>query len=238
MDKQIIKDDILAMFDVIKQREGVDNLVNFLENDSDYFTAPSSTKFHCAYEGGLAEHSYNVADLLFKKNDQFNLFYEYETLAICGLLHDLCKVNFYKIVSEDPTDAQMNYLTRLCKGKIPIVSGKLHKAYVSNLINFYVKGGEMPVYAEGSYQVDDQFPIGHGEKSVIMIQKFMPLTDIEIMAIRWHMVGFDAGIHFNYPSGFPFRAATELSPLVTLLATADMEASNILERGNQPITKR
>jgi hypothetical protein len=45
--------------------------------------------------------------------------------------------------------------------------------------------------------------------------------------IRWHMIAFEAGIHFDYPTGFPFRQAVKEYPLVTLLFTADFEASNI-----------
>jgi hypothetical protein len=220
--------DILTAIDVI-ERDGIENLKTWLK-ESDYFSAPSSTQYHCAYEGGLAQHSWNVFDLLVKKNDHYETCYDYSTLAICGLFHDLCKVNFFKLIEEIPTDAQMNYLTKLCKGKIPTVPGKLHKDYVSKLINFYAKGGPEPEYTKGSYVVDDLLPLGHGEKSVIVLQKFIDLTDEEMLAIRWHMVAFDPGIHFNYPSGFPFREATKRSPLTTLLFTADFEASNILER--------
>lgn len=101
--------------------------------------------------------------------------------------------------------------------------------------NFYVKGTKN-VKENGRwiekqvYKVNDQFPFGHGEKSVSILQDYMSLTDEEKLAIRWHMVAFDPGIHFNYPSGFPFRAAANKYPLVTLLFTADYEASQILER--------
>ena len=224
-----IKEDILTMLDTVK-RTGVDDLKKWLL-ETDFFAAPSSTRFHCAYEGGLAEHSWNVADLLFKKNEQFNLYYDYDTLAICGLCHDLCKINMYKLVAEDPTQAQMKYLMSLCNGRLPAVPGKLHKGYVSDLINHYVNKTEKPPeYTFGEYKVEDQFPIGHGEKSVVLAQRFIELTDDEAVAIRWHMASFDAGIHFNFPSGFSYRAACDKSPLVTLLFTSDAEASAILER--------
>jgi len=72
--------------------------------------------------------------------------------------------------------------------------------------------------------------MGHGEKSVSILQDFFLLTEQEKLAIRWHMTAFDAGIHFGYPSGFAFREAVKKYPLVTLLFTADYEASNIIER--------
>ena len=43
-------------------REGIENLINWLENESDFFTSPASTKYHLNYEGGLLEHSLNVLD--------------------------------------------------------------------------------------------------------------------------------------------------------------------------------
>ena len=45
------------------QREGIEELIKFIEN-SDFFTAPASTKFHGDYEGGLLEHSLKVYDIL------------------------------------------------------------------------------------------------------------------------------------------------------------------------------
>lgn len=80
------------------------------------------------------------------------------------------------------------------------------------------------------YVVKDQFPMGHGEKSVSILQDFFVLTEEEKLAIRWHMAAFDASIHFGYPNGFAYREACNKYPLVTLLFTADYEASNIIEK--------
>ncbi len=85
-------------------REGADKLLEFLTSPekSDFFTAPASTRYHGAYEGGLLEHSLNVYECLvdFCNTDRFkNKFgftFSNESIAIAALLHDLCKVNFYK----------------------------------------------------------------------------------------------------------------------------------------------
>lgn len=79
-------------------REGIEELIKFLEN-SDFFTAPASTKFHGDYEGGLLEHSLKVYDILCEKvkNPGIELNVSEDTLKIVALLHDICKVNFYKI---------------------------------------------------------------------------------------------------------------------------------------------
>jgi len=44
---------------------------------------------------------------------------------------------------------------------------------------------------DGKYSVKDQLPMGHGEKSVYLVMKFMDLTDDEALAIRWHMGAYD-----------------------------------------------
>ena len=76
-------------------RPGMESLVAWLENETDFFTAPASTRAHGVYEGGLLVHSLNVYKLLtsFAKNIPGLAT---EAIIIVGLLHDLCKVNFYK----------------------------------------------------------------------------------------------------------------------------------------------
>lgn len=76
------------------QRESMENLITWLREETDFFTAPASTNGHCAYDGGLLVHSLNVYKLL--KNFNKNIKCEREdSLVVAGLLHDVCKVNFY-----------------------------------------------------------------------------------------------------------------------------------------------
>lgn len=81
---------------VIK-RDGIRDLMEWLES-TDFFTAPASTRFHGAYEGGLARHSLNVYSQLESLADWYGYRDEYsrETLAIVALFHDVCKVGCYK----------------------------------------------------------------------------------------------------------------------------------------------
>ena len=80
------------------KREGIENLIAFLEK-TDFFTAPASTRFHGAYEGGLLEHSMKVYEILDKKIKQTYLDINIDdaTIKIVALLHDICKLNFYKV---------------------------------------------------------------------------------------------------------------------------------------------
>lgn len=77
-------------------REGMDKLIDFLEK-SDFFKAPASTKFHGNFEGGLAEHSYKVYEILKEKVKFAKIEVPEETIIISAILHDICKTNFYKI---------------------------------------------------------------------------------------------------------------------------------------------
>lgn len=131
-------------------REGAEELLEWMERETDFFTAPASTKHHLAYPGGLVEHSVNV----FRELRKVVIDNEptMEAVAICALLHDLCKANTY--VRE-------------------------HHA------------GPGEVY---SYVKKDRFPMGHGEKSVYLIARFMKLEDEEALAIRWHMGAWDDAV--------------------------------------------
>ena len=72
------------------------------------------------------------------------------------------------------------------------------------------------------YSIDDKIPLGHGEKSVILVMQHMKLTTEEIMAIRWHMAGFEPKENYKY-----MGKAYEEFPLCTYLSNADMRATYI-----------
>ena len=139
-------------------REGADKLLDFLENKSDFFTCPASTRYHGAYEGGLLKHSLNVYHCLVsymersRVKDEYGLSASDESIAIAALLHDLCKVNFYRTSYRNAKNEKTGQWE-----KVPY------------------------------YEIHDTLPYGHGEKSVYMISGFMRLTRDEAMAIRWHM---------------------------------------------------
>ena len=92
-----MKEEFLKLLRSI-QREGIDQLIAFIES-TDFFTAPASTRFHGDHAGGLLEHSMKVYEILVQKvkNASIKLDVSEDTLKIVALLHDICKVNFYKI---------------------------------------------------------------------------------------------------------------------------------------------
>ena len=86
------------MLELLKSinREGMDKLILFLEK-TDFFEAPASTRFHGCYEGGLVEHSIKVYEILSDKIYKSDLEIDSDTIKIVALLHDICKLNYYKV---------------------------------------------------------------------------------------------------------------------------------------------
>ena len=79
------------------QREGIEDLIKFI-NGTDFFKAPASTRFHGDFEGGLLQHSLKVYEILKEKlkNIPVEINVTEDTVKIVALLHDICKVNYYK----------------------------------------------------------------------------------------------------------------------------------------------
>ncbi|KLU66331.1 hypothetical protein DEAC_c17300 [Desulfosporosinus acididurans] len=238
------KEVILSLLGFVN-RPGIDRFINFL-NESDFFQAPCSTKHHLAKPGGLAEHSLHVYNLLYEKINRFGLEVPRDTITICGLGHDLCKVNYYQEGGDPCSDAQYNYLSNLWTQKQSFFeeSSKEKLASLLDEKNLFARSipsakatiiidwlknkpnnplPELPVV----FSVADKLPLGHGEKSVSILQDFIKLTDNEKLAIRWHMGAWDLS---DYSGRWSFNNANKLTPLVALLTTADFEASNILEK--------
>lgn len=98
------KEEFIELYRTHIKRSGAEKLLEYLESDaSDFFTAPSSTRFHGSHEGGLVEHSVNVYHCLKdylsrpRTKELYGMDYSDETIALVALLHDICKLNFYKV---------------------------------------------------------------------------------------------------------------------------------------------
>lgn len=143
-------------------RPGIDALIDFLDN-SDYFTAPASTKYHGAYEGGLAEHSVNVLDCMLTLNDTLNKVYgmpkdDLDSIIIVALLHDLCKTDTYhtkELWRKDANGKWESYIgyvrePKLCMGHGP------KSIYIANTyIGLSEKEAQAILYHMGAYDVSD-----------------------------------------------------------------------------------
>ena len=80
------------------------------------------------------------------------------------------------------------------------------------------------------YSIEDQFPYGHGEKSVYLIERFLRLKPLEAIAIRWHMGGFDDNARVG---GYNVSNTFTRYPLAVKLHLADLEATYLVEGGNK-----
>lgn len=106
MEKDIsaLKEEFVTIYRENIKRDGADRLLDYMLSDhSDFFTAPASTRFHGAHAGGLLEHSLNVYHCLKdylsrpRAKELYRMDYSEESIALCALLHDICKMNFYKV---------------------------------------------------------------------------------------------------------------------------------------------
>lgn len=192
------KEEFIAIFTENIKREGARELLAWLET-TDFFSAPASTKFHCACEGGLVQHSLSVYHTLMDRYFEEGIDNP-ESFAIAALLHDLCKANFYKVSTRNVKNEE---------------TGAWEK---------------VPYYA-----VEDQFPYGHGEKSVYLIERFLRLKPSEAMAIRWHMGGFDDAVRGG---SFALSLAFEKYPLAVKMHLADLESTYLREHHTSAVTRR
>ena len=80
-------------------REGADRLLEWLQT-TDFFTAPASTRYHCACPAGLVMPSIHVYEVMMEKHFDPETD-SAESFALCALLHDVCKAQFYKVSSRN-----------------------------------------------------------------------------------------------------------------------------------------
>ena len=100
-DIESIKKEYIDIYNKYIKREGSESLLEYLTK-SDFFVAPASSQFHSAFEGGLCLHSINVFKRLLSMvkseyGENFEEKVSMETLAICALLHDVCKIDTFKL---------------------------------------------------------------------------------------------------------------------------------------------
>lgn len=166
-----MKDEFLQIYKSIK-RDGADKLLEWLES-SDFFTAPASTKFHSNYEGGLCDHSVKVYKrfvrlLKDEYGDDYQNKISAESVAIIALLHDVCKVNTYKVemrnVKRDGVWVQEPFYTT--DDELPYGHGEKSVYMICGFtkltreeamaINWHMGGFDMRVKG-GSYAIGEAF---------------------------------------------------------------------------------
>ena len=182
-------------------REGIDNVIEDLE-DMGFFEAPASAGHHLNVAGGLVLHSVNT-----------------------------CKAALAVYEGMLPLEPE---LAGEVKRESVILASLLHDVCKSDIYKRTVKKRKNVLGqwedAEGYKVTYKSFPMGHGEKSVILLLcSGLELTDEEMLAIRWHMGAF--GLNLNsYEDVRNYDAARIKYPLVSIVHTGDTLAASIMER--------
>lgn len=179
-------------------RENIDYVIEDLDSWG-FFKAPASSQGHGAYPGGLLEHSLNVYDAAMEARK-----------AMLDLRPDL-------EADLDPDSIAIAALLHdVCKADFY----RLVKKKRRNEVGQYEEFEQYEIH-------DENFPVGHGEKSVILLlQSGLDLKDEEIYAIRWHMGPWN----LSRDDEKFYRQAGKASPLQPLIHAADTLASAIVER--------
>ena len=187
-------------------REGVEGVIEDLEEQG-FFTAPASAGHHLNTEGGLVEHSLNTAKA---------------ALAVWEGMKQLDATLETEVTRDSVIIASL--LHDVCKSDIYFRSIKKRKNRLGQWED-----------CEGYKVSYKDFPMGHGEKSVILLLcSGLDLSDEEMLAIRWHMGAW--GINMNsYEDERCYDTARALYPLVSIIQTADGLAAAILERTAEDI---
>lgn len=183
-------------------RAGVENLLAWLES-TDFFTAPAGAKHHGAHPGGLMVHSLNVYRRL-------------RELTIRDKTDPNEPGTYHMDHSEEETVAILALLHDVCKVGVYHTETKRRRNPDTGTWEDYQ-----------AYTFRDPLPLGHGEKSLYLITKYMDLTEEEALAIRWHMGAYDAAARSDLRD---LSAAMAMTPWVWRLQEADMCATHIDER--------
>lgn len=181
-------------------RQGVENVIVHLERLG-FFEAPASTKFHLSVKGGLMQHSWNVCNTALMLREQMILMKP-------------------ELAEKLPVESVIltSLLHDVCKSNI-------YKETLLNRKNDQGYWEKVP-----GYEVDySSLPLGHGEKSVIMLLSLgLKMTRDEMLAIRWHMTAWDLAFHSPEQKS-NLQVAKDMAPLCTLIQAADGLSSALLE---------
>lgn len=181
-------------------RQGVDSVIAYLEKVG-FFEAPASVNRHLSYEGGLVEHSLNVHRM---------------AMILRGQMIEIKPELAEQLAEDSVTIAAL--LHDVCKANIYKTAKKWRKDEQNRWEQY------------DTYEADySRFPLGHGEKSVIMLLRLgLTLTNDEILAIRWHMGAWNLPFQ-SYEDKCNISEASD-HPLTAVIQAADGLATHILEK--------
>lgn len=195
----IMKDEFISLLRST-DRQGVDSVIAYLEKVG-FFEAPASVNRHLSYVGGLVEHSLNVHRM---------------AMMLRGQMIEIKPELAEQLAEDSVTIAAL--LHDVCKANIYKTAKKWRKDEQNRWEQY------------DTYETDySRFPLGHGEKSVIMLLRLgLTLTNDEILAIRWHMGAWNLPFQ-SYEDKCNISEASD-HPLTAVIQAADGLAMHILEK--------
>ena len=195
-----MKEQFIKLLQATK-RTGIESVVSYLEQ-AGFFLAPASVSRHLSHEGGLLEHSLNVWKMA-----------QMLRMQTIGMRPELEK----QLPEDSVTIAAL--LHDVCKANIYKTVQKWRKDENNRWESY------------DAYDTDySRFPVGHGEKSVIMLLRLgLQLTNDEIIAIRWHMGAWNLPMQ-SYEDKQNISVAYDGCPLAAIIQAADALATHILEK--------
>lgn len=189
-------------------RDGMDGVIEDLESMG-FFEAPASAGHHLNVKGGLVLHSLNTCKA---------------ALAVWESMKPIEPTLEREVPRESVIIASL--LHDVCKTDI-------YKPGMRRRKNNLGVWEDVPGYTV-SYK---DFPMGHGEKSlVLLLISGLELTDAEMLAIRWHMGPWGLNMS-SYEDQRSYDAAQILYPLVVIIHAADSLAAGIMERTEEDMER-
>ncbi|HQE66577.1 MAG TPA: HD domain-containing protein [Bacillota bacterium] len=164
---------------VSERKEQFDRLISFIEKETTWLTAPASTKYHLCKEGGLLEHSINVAETILKVKAAIAPEITDESCVIVALLHDLGKVGMPgnpQYIRNEPSEKQKMYgykpdypyrfNSELTYLSVPVRSIYLALKYIS----LTEEEVQAIVYHDGQYVEDNRSCATHEKPLTLLLQ--------------------------------------------------------------------
>lgn len=186
-------------------RNGIENLIIFLREQSDFYSAPASARYHMNVKGGLCQHSLNVYHNLKKLNEIYGTNFDEESMIVAALLHDLAKIDYYEYYVQNRKQYTPHGKQFDDNGKFNWIQVGAYRVKDSTERNY--------VYSE------------HGVCSYLLASKYIKLTEDEGVAIINHHMDLDK-------NGYIRTDISEIYnryPLASLLHIADCMATYLDE---------
>ena len=157
-----------------------------------FLTAPASTKYHGNYPGGLFDHSYTVMNTLVDLTEKNSLQWQSKESPIVIGM-------FHDLCKVDQYKMVKDPFVPASEGDRLTLTNDYHYEYN-----------------------DNQLLKGHGDKSVMILSRFMRLTEEEVLCIRYHMGAYQTDDWAG------FDLAIRKFPTTLWVHHADMIASKVI----------